>query len=102
LPGELLLLGPVLGQLPKMLLRPPHEGEELGPRLGVGDSVGVAGAEVFGFDGADAVAEAEALGVGLPETIMLVVFGVGNAVSPANFEPVPCISFMKSDQIASG
>ena len=100
--GELLLLGPMLGQLPKMLLRPPHEGDELGPRLGVGDSDGVAGAVVFGFEGADAVAEAEAVGAGLPDTVMLAMFGVGNGLSPANFDFVPCIIFMKSDQIASG
>ena len=47
-------------------------------------------------------ADGELLGTGLLETVMFEMFGCGNALSPTNFDFVPCMSFMKSDQIASG
>ena len=90
-----------LGQPPKMPARPPQFGEEVA--LDEAESDGVAWFDWDGFGAFDEfAADGELLGTGLLDTVMFEMFGCGNALSPTNFDFVPCMSFMKSDQIASG
>ena len=95
------MFGVLLGQLPRMPARPAQLGDEL--TLGEAEFDGVAWFDWPGFGAFDeAAADGEVLGAGLLDTVMFEMFGCGNALSPTNFDFVPCISFMKSDQIDSG
>ena len=98
LPDE---FGVVLGQVPKIPARPPQLGEAVA--LDEAESDGVAWPDCDGFGAFDELAaDGDVLGTGLLDTVMFPMFGCGNALSPTNFDFVPCMSFMKSDQIASG
>ena len=91
----------LLWQPPKIPAKPPHVGVEL--ELGETESVGVGKPDwVWSGGFGELLADGEALGVGLLDTVMFEMFGCGNGLSPTNFDFVPCIIFMKSDQIASG